>query len=64
MTQCDRKKACKFQGLYGECLINKLDCPNREVQTHELRDKPDSARIADALEKIARELERGNKLRR
>lgn len=63
MIQCDRKKACKFQGLCGECLINKWDCLNREIQPNELRDKPDLTRIADALEKIGKELEKTNRLK-
>ena len=58
MIQCDRKKACKFQGLCDECIVN---CPDREIQTHELRDKPGLTRIADALERIATTLEDANK---
>jgi hypothetical protein len=76
MKYCVGKMKCQFLGLKleggYECLNKSLVCEHQRIPIFEQDDKdqtlydgdqPVLNRFADALEKIARELERGNKLK-
>jgi hypothetical protein len=70
MKYCVGKMKCQFLGLKledgYECLNKSLVCEHQRIPIFpedELLPATDLARIADALEKIARELEKRNKLK-
>lgn len=69
MKYCVGKMKCQFMGLKleggYECLNKSLVCEHQRIPIlpeDELLPATDLARIANALEKIARELDKANKL--
>lgn len=65
MKLCNGQRKCSFLGLVGDCL-KKSKCEHQLIQLYERDDQnqpSDLTRIADALEKIAKELVKMNKLK-
>lgn len=69
MKYCDGKIKCRFLGIIGDCL-KKSECEHQIIPLYARDEEPEPTieestltRIADALERVAKELERQNKLK-